>query len=82
MLHDSLHGCKTGYFLAFLSDFSTCVLASFFFRPFSNTLVDSRKGKLLDGVPMELSLDTSTGPWLMGLGLRSVWTDMPARKVN
>ena len=72
LLHDSLHGCKTGYFLAFLSDFSTCVLARFFFGPFSNTLVDSRKGKLLDGVPMELSLDTSTGPWLMGLGLRSV----------
>ena len=62
LLHDSLHGCKTGYFLAFHSNFSTCVLACFFFGPFSNILVDSRKGKLLGGVPMELSLDTSAGP--------------------
>ena len=67
LLHDSLYGEKTGYFLAFLSDFLTCVLARFFFGPFFNILVDSRKGKLLDGVPMELSLDTSAGPWLMGL---------------
>ena len=70
LLHDSLNNGKTGYFLAFLSDFSTCALARFFFGPFSNTLVDSHKGKLLDGVPMKLSLDTSAGPWLM-LGLRS-----------
>ena len=70
-LHDSLHGCKTGYFLAFLSDFWTCVLPRFFFGPFSNILVDSRKDKLLDGVPKELPLDTSAGPWLMGLGLRA-----------
>ena len=55
LLHDSLHSGKTGYFLAFLSDFSTCVFARFFFGPFSNTVPDSRKGKLLDGVPMELS---------------------------
>ena len=71
LLHDSLYGGKTGYFLAFLSDFFTCVLARFFFGPFFNILVDSRKGKLLDGVPIELSLDTSAGPWLMGLELRS-----------
>ena len=61
----------TGYFLAFFSDFSTCVFARFFFGRFFNTLVDWRKGKLLDGVPMELSLDTSAGTWLMGLELRS-----------
>ena len=68
LLHDSLYGGKTGYFLAFLSDFLTCVLAArFFFGPFFNILVDSRNGKLLDGVPMELSLDTSAVPWLMGL---------------
>ena len=71
LLHDSLHGGKIGYFLVFLSEFSTCVLPHFFFGPFSNTLVDSRKGELLDGVPMELSLNTSAGPCLMGLGLRS-----------
>ena len=71
LLHDSLHCGKGGYFLALLSDFSTCVLARFFFESFSNTLADSRKGKFLDGVPMELLLDTSAGPWLMGLGLRS-----------
>ena len=70
-LHDSLHRCKTGYFLAFLSEFLTCVLARFLFGPFSNILVYSRKAKLLDGLPTELSLDTSAGPWLMGLGLRS-----------
>ena len=61
LLHDSLNNGKTGYFLVFLSDFSTCALARFFFGPFSNTLVDLHKGKLLDGVPMELSLDTSAG---------------------
>ena len=37
---------------------------------------------MLDGVPMELSLDTPAGPWLMGFGLRSGWTDMPARKID
>ena len=57
------------------------VYLCFFFEPFSNTLVDSRKGKLLDGVAMELSLNTSAGPWLMGLGLTSIWTDMSARKI-
>ena len=62
LLRDSLRGGKTGYLLAFLSDFWTCVLACFFFRPLSNTFVDSHKRKLLDGVPMELSLDTSAGP--------------------
>ena len=67
LLHNFLHSGKTGYFLVFLSDFSTCVVPRFFFGPFSNTLVDLRKSKLLDGVPMELSLDTSAGPWLMGL---------------
>ena len=61
MLHDSLHSGKTEYFLVLLSDFLTCVLARFFFGLFSKTLADSRKGKLLDGVPMELSLDTSAG---------------------
>ena len=63
-------------FLAFLSDFLTCVLARFLFGPFSNTSVGLRKGKLLDGVQIESSLDTSTGPWLMGLALRSGWTDV------
>ena len=81
-LHDSLHRCKTGYFLAFLSEFLTCVLARFLSGPFSNILVYSRKAKLLDGLPTELSLDTSAGPWLMGLGLRSGWTDMQARKID
>ena len=61
----------TLYTVAKQGIFSTCVLARFFFGPFSNTLVDSRKDKLLDGVPMELSLDTSAGLSLMGLGLRS-----------
>ena len=70
-LHDSLNDGKTGCFLAFLSDFSTCVFACFFFGSFSNTLVDSCKGKLLASVPMELSLDTSIGSWLMELRLRS-----------
>ena len=81
LLHDSLHGGKIGYFLAFLSEFSTCVLAHFFLGPFSNT-VDSRKGELLDGAPMELSLNTSAGPCLMGLGLRSGWTHMLGRKID
>ena len=36
---------------------------------------------MLDGVAMELSLNTSAGPWLMGLGLTSIWTDMSARKI-
>ena len=40
------------------------------------------KGKLLEGVPMELSLDTSAGTWLMGFRLRLGWTDMPARKLD
>ena len=52
--------------------FFFCVLARFFFGPFFNILVDSRKGKLLDGVPMELSLDTSAGPWLM-IEIRLNW---------
>ena len=81
LLHDSLHGGKIGYFLAFLFEFSTCVLAHFFFGPFSNT-VDSRKGELLDGAPVELSLSTSAGPCLMGLGLRSCWTHMLGRKID
>ena len=81
LLHDSLNNGKTGYFLGFLSDFSTCALARFFFGPFSNTLVDSHKGKLLDGVPMKLSLDTSAGPWLMS-GLRSGWTDVSTGKID
>ena len=71
-LHDSLDGNKTEYFLAFLSDFSACVLARFFFVLFSNTLADSRKSKLLDGVPIELLLDTSAAPWLSRLGLSPV----------
>ena len=74
VLHDSLHSDKTGCILAFLSDFSTCALACFFFGSFSNTLADSRKDKLL--------IDTSAEPGLMGLGLRSGWTDMPATKRN
>ena len=37
LLYDFLHGDKTGYFLVFLSDFLTCVLARFFFGPFYNT---------------------------------------------
>ena len=82
MLHDSLHDGKTGYFLAFLSDFLSCVLAPFFFGPSSNTLVDSPKGKLLDGVPMELSLDTSAGSWLMGLGLKAGWNDLSVGKID
>ena len=72
LLHDSLHGDKTGYFLEFLSDFSACVLARCFFGPFSNTLADSRKSRLLDGVPIELLLDTSAAPWLSRLGLSPV----------
>ena len=36
---------------------------------------------MLDGVAMELSLNTSAGPWLMGLGLTSIWTDMSAEKI-
>ena len=36
---------------------------------------------MLDRVAMELSLDTSAGPWLMGLGLTSIWTDMSAAKI-
>ena len=63
LLHDSLYSDKKGYISLFLSNFLTYVLARFSFGPFSNTLVDSRKGKL--------SLGTSAGPWLMGLGLRS-----------
>ena len=78
--HDSLQGGKTGYFLVFFSDFLSCVLVLFFFWPY--ILVDSRKSKLLDGVPMELSIDTLAGPWLMGLRLRSGWTDMSGRKVD
>ena len=66
-----LYTVAKGYFLAFLSEFWTCVLARFLFGPFSNILAYSRKAKLLDGLPTELSLDTSAGPWLMGLGLRS-----------
>ena len=37
---------------------------------------------MLEGVPLKLSLDTSAGPWLMGFGLRSGLTDMPARKID
>ena len=54
----------------------------FFFGPFSNTLVDSRKDKLLDRVPMELSLDTLAEPWLMGLGLRSRYIHVSVRKID
>ena len=82
LLQHFLHGSKIGSFLAFLFEFLTCVLARFFFGSFSNTLVDSREDKMLDGIPMEFSTDTSAGPWLMGLGSRSGWTDMPARKID
>ena len=82
LLQDFLHGSKTGSFLAFLFEFLTCALARFFFGSFSNTLVDSREDKMLDGIPMEFSTDTSAGPWLMGLGSRSGWTDMVARKID
>ena len=72
MLHDSLHSDKTGCILAFLSNFLTCALACFFFGLFSNTLADSRKDKFL--------IDASAEAGLMGLELRSGWTDMPATK--